>query len=274
MNKFILSAALGLAIIALCSACSYGLAGNTSSATVAESSEGQPPSVQPSSPANPSQPQSQPPGQPSSTKEEVGSVSEGAFKPDRGDWRLILVNRKNPLPDDFTVDLVETIGTYKFDSRVSKALKDLMAAAKADGIALSVISTYRRISTQERLYSEKVAEYVNAGLDKSAAEKEAGRWVAYPGTSEHHTGLVVDVVSADWYTYNNDLYDTFENTKEFEWLISHCVEYGFVLRYGKDKQDITGITYEPWHYRYVGIENAEYMTKNNLCLEELWDAMT
>lgn len=187
---------------------------------------------------------------------------------DKNDWRLILVNRQSPLPADFDVELEETIGTYRFDERAADDLRAFMDAAKKDGVSLTVISTYRKQSTQERLYAAKIAEYVNAGYSDADAKNEAARWVAVPGTSEHQSGLAFDVVSSDWYTYNDDLYETFEQTKECEWLFANCVEYGFVLRYPKNKQEITGITYEPWHFRYVGVENARYMTENNLCLEE------
>lgn len=248
----------------LLTACSYGLDNPSDSAPETTSSAQTQSAVQSSSTSNESIPQDNPQSSQQDTKDE----EEVPLPADKSDWKLILVNRKSPLPEGFTVELEETIGTYKFDVRAADDLRAFMKAAKADGIALSVISTFRKQSTQERLYAEKVAEYVNAGYSNDDARNEAARWVAVPGTSEHQSGLAVDVVSADWYSKNDDLYDTFENTKEFAWLIEHCVEYGFILRFAKDKQEITGITYEPWHYRYVGVEHARYMTEHNLCLEE------
>lgn len=257
----------------LLTACSYGLdtqqtsdvTESIESSQVISSSQ----AVSSSQPLESSSEEISQPSEPeSSSKPMTSSKEESAMPSNQSDWRLILVNRENPLPKGFTVELEETIGTYRFDKRAADALRDFMKAAKKDGIALAVISTFRKQSTQERLYSEKVAEYVNAGYTQADAKVEASRWVAIPGTSEHQSGLAVDVVSADWYSKHDDLYESFEDTTEFEWLIQHCVEYGFVLRYPKDKQDITGINYEPWHYRYVGVEHARYMTEHNLCLEE------
>ncbi len=254
----------------LLSSCSYGMLGGEK--TSSDTPEGTSSAVSDASPSGGAIDSSaaQQPGEPAtgsepSSSEEVKPVNAS------DDWRLLLVNRAHPLPEGFTVDLTETVGTYRFDTRAADALKDMLAAANSDGIKLSVISTFRKQSTQERLYSEKVAEYVGQGYTQQDAKTEAAKWVAIPGTSEHQSGLAVDVVSVDWYDTHDDLYETFEDTEEFDWLITHCVEYGFVLRYPKDKQDITGITYEPWHYRYVGKENAEYMTAHNLCLEEYTD---
>ncbi|MFA9381010.1 MAG: M15 family metallopeptidase [Acetanaerobacterium sp.] len=263
--------AIAAATVMLLTACSYGMEGNTSS-DIPKGSDAQ---LQNSSQIQqPADAESSAPSQDVQSGQEPDEQSgEGLdMTADKDDWRLILVNRQNPLPKGFTVDLVDTVKTesftYRFDARASDALRDFMDAAKEDGVKLAVISTFRKQSTQENLYANKVAEYVNQGYSEEDAKNEAARWVAIPGTSEHQSGLAFDAVSSDWYSTNNDLYETFEETQEFEWLISHCVEYGFVLRYAKDKQDITGISYEPWHYRYVGEENARYMTEHNLCLEE------
>ncbi len=263
MNTFRL---IGISIAALImlTACSYGLGsagGSEPQGTLSQKPESAAQSV-------PAYDESIPQDTPESSDKDTKGEEEAPLPADNSDWRLILVNRNNPLPEGFTVELEETIGSYKFDVRAADDLRAFMKAAKSNGVSLSVISTFRKQSTQERLYAEKVAQYVNAGYSNADAKNEAARWVAIPGTSEHQSGLAVDVVSADWYSKNDDLYDTFENTDEFKWLIQNCVQYGFVLRYAKDKQDITGITYEPWHYRFVGVENARYMTEHNLCLEE------
>ncbi len=255
----------------LLSSCSYGMLGGEK--TSSDTPEGTSSSVSDASPSGGAIDSSaaQQPGEPATSSEQ--SSSEEA-KPVNAsdDWRLLLVNRAHPLPKDFDVDLTEISGsTYDFDSRAVGALQDMLAAAKNDGFELSVISAYRKVSKQETLYNSKVAEYVNQGYSEEDAKNEAAKWVAIPGTSEHHTGLATDIVAPSWYQNHGDLDDTFDQTKEFNWLITHCAEYGFVLRYPKDKQDITGITYEPWHYRYVGKENAEYMTAHNLCLEEYTD---
>lgn len=131
-----------------------------------------------------------------------------------------------------------------------------------------VVSGYRTVETSKRLYENKVQALRNAGYSEENAKTEAARWVAPPGTSEHHTGLAMDVVSSDYFNYYADLEHEFENFDEFSWLYEHCADYGFILRFPKDKQDITGITYEPWHYRYVGIENAKKIMDEKICLEE------
>ena len=100
---------------------------------------------------------------------------------------------------------------------------------------------------------------------------EAARWVAPPRQSEHNAGLAIDVVSRDYDQVYGDLMHEFEDFPAFTWLSEHCAEFGFILRYPEDKQEITGITYEPWHYRYVGVEHAQKMQELDLCLEEYWD---
>lgn len=185
-----------------------------------------------------------------------------------GDWNLILVNRAHPLPDDFSVELETITGNYKFDARAASALRSMLDAASEDGCPLVIVSAYRTVKRSRELYTNKVAELVGQGYSQYEAEEEAARWIAPPGTSEHHTGLAVDVVSTDYYNYYGDLEQDFEKFDEFQWLINHCADYGFVLRYPKDKEDVTNIVYEPWHYRYVGVENAKKMMAENLCLEE------
>jgi D-alanyl-D-alanine carboxypeptidase len=127
-----------------------------------------------------------------------------------------------------------------------------------------VCSAYRTHATQVRLHNNKIARLRSAGYSYERAVKEAGRWVAVPGTSEHETGLALDIMS---YSYQV-LDEKQENTAEQKWFMEHCWEYGFILRYPKDKTEITGIGYEPWHYRYVGREAAAEMKELGLCLEE------
>ena len=201
-----------------------------------------------------------------SSSSQSGGVQTGT--PSASDWNLILVNRDNPLPDDFSVELETITGIYKFDTRAASALRSMLDAASADGYPLAIVSAYRTVDRSRELYTNKVAELVGQGYSQTEAEEEAAKWIAPPGTSEHHTGLAVDVVSSDYYYYYSDLEQDFESFDEFQWLITHCADYGFVLRYPKDKEDVTNIVYEPWHYRYVGVENAKKMMAENLCLEE------
>ncbi len=204
---------------------------------------------------------------PGESSSEISSESETSA-PVSGDPLLIVVNAANPIPGDYQVELEAVQGDYKMNALAAPAARELIAAAKEAGYSLMVVSGYRTVATSERLYNNKVQQYINGGWGEEAAKAEAAKWVAPPGTSEHHTGLAMDIVSSDYFTYYADLEHDFEKFDEFTWLYEHCADYGFILRYPKDKQEVTGITYEPWHYRYVGIENAKAIMSAGLCLEE------
>ncbi len=202
-----------------------------------------------------------------SVPESSQSEEESAPEPVEEDWRLRLVNPSHPLEAELDIQLTE-IGGYQFDSRIADAVNSLLAAAQEEGINLTIISGYRTMERSSILYANKVQEYLNAGYPQEEAETEAAKWVAPPGTSEHHTGLAMDIVSADYYTKYSDLVGEFENEPEAIWLRENCTRFGFILRFPKDKEDITGIHYEPWHFRYVGEEAAEEIMSQGLCLEE------
>jgi D-alanyl-D-alanine carboxypeptidase len=155
-----------------------------------------------------------------------------------------------------------------FDSRAVSALSQMVEDAASAGYPMYITSTHRSISYQDGLYQKKVNEYLMQGYNRPKAEEEAAKWVAIPGTSEHNLGLAADIVSAGWYAEHGDLEQTFENTEHFKWLYENCADYGFILRYPKGKEDVTGIVYEPWHYRYVGVDIARYIMNNELTLEE------
>ena len=184
------------------------------------------------------------------------------------DWRLMLVNQTHLLPDDYSFEHTVIEGYYTFDARAAEALIQMLNDGRAAGYALRIVSTYRTVERSEYLYTNKIAEYQSIGYSAEDAAVEAARWIAPPHTSEHNAGLAIDVVSTDYDQVYGDLMHEFENFPSFTWLSEHCAEYGFVLRYPKDKQEITGITYEPWHYRYVGVEHAKKMQELNMCLEE------
>lgn len=185
-----------------------------------------------------------------------------------GDWRLVIANKQYPLPESYKINVSYVSGNYRLDSRIVDAYNSMILAAKNDGITLKIISGFRTYQGQTNLFNNKVNKYINQGYSREKAKELAAQYVAPPGTSEHLTGLAVDLISTNWYSYNSDLNSNFENTKEFEWLYNNCAKYGFVLRYPKDKVDITGYNYEPWHYRYVGIEAAKEIMDNKICLEE------
>lgn len=195
-------------------------------------------------------------------------ISSGASE--KSDWNLILANPKTKLPEGYgksiKLDIVQKngYGTYKVDSRASSALKAMIAAAKKDGITLVLRSSFRTHERQIELYENRVKILESEGYSHEEALIKAATINALPGTSEHETGLAVDILSPNYTRFN----EGFEKTKEFKWLIEHCADYGFILRYPKDKESVTGIIYEPWHYRYVGTKDAKKIMESGLTLEQ------
>lgn len=172
------------------------------------------------------------------------------------DWNLTLVNKWNPLPENYEVNLVEVPGGEKVDERIYQPLMEMLEAAKEGNWNQlpTVVSGYRTQEKQQELYDEKIAEYTQQGYSKEEAIEQAEQWVAVPGHSEHQLGIAVDINGA---TY--DLYF---------WLQENSYKYGFIFRYPAGKTDLTGTAEEVWHYRYVGVEAATEMYEQNLCLEE------
>ena len=190
---------------------------------------------------------------------------EKAFRSD--DWRLVLVNKQHPIPDDYELKLgsIKTSrGSMKCDRRIIADLEKMIEDARKDGINLVICSPYRPSTRQKYLFNKKVKVYVKSGNSYMDSYYLSAQAVNIPGSSEHEIGLALDIVS-DRYSGLNE---GFADTDAGKWLAKHCMEYGFVLRYPKGKESITGIEYEPWHFRYVGKEAAEYMSSENICLEE------
>lgn len=180
------------------------------------------------------------------------------------DELLTLVNFENTIPKDWKVDLVQLNNGQSVDRRIYDDLIAMLQAAKSEGLNPLICSSYRTNGKQEQLYQNKVSEYLSQGYSKVEASDKAAFWVARPGTSEHQLGLAVDIVS----TKNQRLDRSQENTVEQQWLIQNSWKYGFVLRYPTNKNSITGVGYEPWHYRYVGKEHAKKINELGVCLEE------
>jgi len=191
---------------------------------------------------------------------------------DPNDWRIILVNREHMLSKEIGIELTSITQNakpnMKIDSRIATSYQDMVAAAKKDGINLYLRSGYRAIKLQQTYYDASVKSYKSQGLSDEEASAKALEYLQYPGASEHHTGLALDIISVEWQNTVEDLNATFENTDAFKWLDKNAAEYGFIIRYPKDKENITGIKYEPWHYRYVGKEVAVYLKEKGLTLEE------
>lgn len=184
-----------------------------------------------------------------------------------------LVNAENPLTEDYSVETRKIVNNgvttdYMFDVRAIEHLEAMLKDAADAGYPVLIRSAHRTISYQKMLFTNKVNAYLNMGYSQQAAEAEAGKWVAVPGTSEHNLGLVVDIVNKG---YTGELEQYFEEDPLFDWLVNNCADYGFILRYPKTKEAVTGIVYEPWHYRYVGEEIAHYIMDNDLTLEEYWE---
>ena len=179
------------------------------------------------------------------------------------DELLTLVNFENTIPKDWKVDLVQLNNGQSVDRRIYDDLIAMLQAAKSEGLNPLICSSYRTNEKQERLYQNKVSEYLSQGYSKVEASDKAAFWVARPGTSEHQLGLAVDIVS----TKNQRLDRSQENTVEQQWLIQNSWKYGFVLRYPTNKNSIRGVGYEPWHYRYVGKEHAKKINELGVCLE-------
>ena len=175
------------------------------------------------------------------------------------EWNLLVVNRWNEIPEDFSVSLTELSNGQKVDSRIYPYLQEMFDEMKADGIYPIVREGYRTAEEQEKIFNEKVQAYMNEGYFRTMAERIAKEWVALPGTSEHQLGIAVDINADKAHSANDEVY---------EWLAENAYKYGFILRYPQGKEDITGTGYEPWHYRYVGVEAAEEIFNIQICLEE------
>ena len=191
------------------------------------------------------------------TTQPVPSVS-------RDDWNLILVNPWHAIPDGYTVELEQIDSVHAVDVRVWPALQAMLTAAEAEGLEPILCSSYRTMEKQEALFSNKLERCMAEGYSREEAVIEAGKWVAIPGTSEHQTGLAVDIVSASYQVLDRAQ----EDTPEQQWLMENSYLFGFIMRYPEDKSDLTGIYYEPWHYRYVGKEAAKEIYERGICLEE------
>lgn len=194
-------------------------------------------------------------------------VTIGGVELDANFKNLLLVNGSHPLSEDYdyTKDLMTIPGEYhngqldQINKDIWPYLKAMIDDARKEGVNLSVWSPYRSYNIQQMLFNRQKQKQIEAGVPESEADAKAASIVARPGTSEHHTGLAADINMAD---------DAFENTPMYAWLTEHCQDYGFIMRYPKDKIDVTGVIYESWHYRFVGINVAKDIKNKGITLEE------
>ena len=198
--------------------------------------------------------------------EQRGDVPE--FSPDG--WRLILANQQHSLPDDYKVELgdVHTLkGMLYCDARIVDDWLAMQEAAKEDGISLVICSPYRDLEYQRKLFNGLIKKYTGMGVSYMEAYQLTSQAVAVPNTSEHQMGIAFDIVTPSY----TSLDEGFADTEAGKWLAENSCDYGFILRYPKGKEFITGIEYEPWHFRYVGVEAAGLITKEGITLEEFWE---
>ncbi len=180
-------------------------------------------------------------------------------------WNMVLVNFENPMEEGYQIpDFTELAPGYSVDSRIGDAANKMLQDAKAAGMKIIICSAYRSVERQEEIFNESLQDRLEGGLDYWDAFVDTRMSVAEPGTSEHALGLALDLISNQY----TGLDEKQRETKEAKWLAENCHKYGFILRYPPEKTDITGIIYEPWHYRYVGVEDATKIMKLGITLEE------
>ena len=181
---------------------------------------------------------------------------------------MILVNHTNQMPENYTFETAEcgskTAVNKTLQTVACNAFLELQKAAAAENVTVWMQSGYRSVDYQTKLYNNKTQYYRDQGCSEADARATAATFVNPPGYSEHATGLAADLNTPE----HTSLDEGFENTAAFRWLCQHAVEYGFILRYPKEAESVTGITYEPWHWRYVGPENAALLNRSGLCLED------
>lgn len=193
-----------------------------------------------------------------SSKKENGPKKGG----DEAAWSLILVNKWNPIPDDYKIELTKLSNGESVDTRIYPALQEMFDAARKDNIYPVVASGYRTTKKQQSLMEEKLNDYKAEGYSSKEAKAKAEAWVAIPGTSEHQLGIAVDINADRIHSTGDEVY---------KWLDENACKFGFIRRYPPDKTEITGVINEPWHYRYVGIKAATEIQNQGVCLEEYLD---
>lgn len=202
-----------------------------------------------------------------STTKRVTTTKQGVtYDNSTAEWNLILVNPWNKMPSGYadTISLTQLKNGQAVDSRCYPALQEMMDDCRAAGYDPVICSSFRSNDTQTYLYNRKVNQFKDKGYSDADAKVEAGKIVAVPGTSEHQLGLAVDIVDSGYQVLDEGQ----ENRPTQKWLMQNSYKYGWILRYPNNKSSITGIIYEPWHYRYVGKEAAKEIYERGICLEE------
>lgn len=201
---------------------------------------------------------------------EEGAYEDYEFSAD--DWRLLLVNKQHSIPEGYEDEVplgnINTMkGVMHCDERIIDDLLAMIQAARDDGVTLLICSPYRDLEYQVALFNRKINYHMARGLSYMEAYQIGSQAVTVPNASEHQLGLAFDIVTT---TFTN-LEEEFADTDAGKWLAANSYRYGFILRYPKGKEDITGIEFEPWHFRYVGVEAATLITERGITLEEFWE---
>lgn len=200
-------------------------------------------------------------------KEETAKASAEKLSGDTDDWALVLINEEHPLDRSYVPQLAAVDAERSVDVRILDSLQQMMADGAAQGLNMYVTSAYRSYERQREVFNAGMQTRIGSGMSPLDAYEDTKTAIAIPGTSEHASGLAVDIIASGY----SELDERQADTAEQQWLMEHCWEYGFILRYPKDRSDVTGIIYEPWHYRYVGVEAAKEITEQGLTLEEYMD---
>ncbi|MEG0721759.1 MAG: M15 family metallopeptidase [Lachnospiraceae bacterium] len=179
-------------------------------------------------------------------------------------WNLQLINEAQPMDPAFVPELVSLNDEYSVDKRIVESVNQLLEAAKTEGLAMHICSAYRSIEKQQEVFNTTIAQNLNEGTDYLTAYNTTRQSVALPGTSEHGLGLALDIVSEAY----QELDTKQAETPESQWLAKNAAKYGFILRYPPEKSAETRIIYEPWHYRYVGVEDATKIMGAGVTLEQ------
>ena len=192
------------------------------------------------------------------------AISESTTEINKSEWNLILVNKDNPIPENYTVNLTQLINGHSIDERCYEDLQQMMDDCRAEGLEPVICSSYRTNEKQTELFNRQIEKWKSLGYSDSDAEIEAGKLVAVPGTSEHQLGLALDIVDISYQILDEKQ----ENTAVQKWLMQNSYKYGFIFRYPGNKTHITNVAEEVWHYRYVGKEAAAEIRERGICLEE------
>lgn len=198
---------------------------------------------------------------------DIRTEADGNYDFDRDDWRIMLINKQHFIPEGYEFPLGSLGGNIQCDERIIPDFVAMLQDAKSEGFNITVRSPYRTNEYQEFLFQYRIKSYMSRGYSYLDAYNLSSQSITIPGASEHQVGLALDLL-ADGY---DTLSEGFGETGGGKWLAENAHKYGFILRYPKDKEYITEIKYEPWHFRYVGVNAATYMYDNNMTLEEFWE---